>query len=98
MRQLLPVPACRLPLGFGAASLPAQQHPSHERGFDPEKVYQLGDLDSVNLLNGNVAITIPLGLSFPVSGQISYGLTLVYNSKVWDFQEMFFQGIPRSQA
>jgi hypothetical protein len=53
---------------LATTSLPAQQHPSHERGFDPEKVYQLGDLDSVNLLNGNVAITLPLGLSFPVGG------------------------------
>ncbi len=94
-RPLAPVFLSAALFAVGAS---AQQHPSHERGFDPEKVYQLGGLDSVNLLNGNVAVTLPLGLSFPVSGQLAYGLTLVYNSKVWDFQEVFFQGIPRSQA
>ncbi len=80
------------------APLAAQQHPSSERGFDPEKVYQFSDLDSVNLLNGNVGITIPLGQKYPVGGGLSYGLSIVYNSKVWDHQEAFYQGKPYSQA
>lgn len=84
-------------VAFSAACLPlgAQQHPNLVRGFDPEKVYQFGDFDNINLLNGNVVLTIPIGGSYPVGGfgaaGFSYGLTLVYNSKVWDFKnEIFF--------
>jgi RHS repeat-associated protein len=77
----------------------AQQHPSHERGFDPEKMYQLGDIDSVNLLNGGVSISIPIGSSYPLSERFAYGpFSLVYNSKAWDFQEAAFQGAIHSQA
>ncbi len=73
----------------------AQQHPNLVRGFDPEKVYQFRDFDNLNLLNGNVVLTIPIGGSYPVGGfgaaGFSYGLTMVYNSKVWDFKnEIFF--------
>ncbi|MEO8277236.1 MAG: hypothetical protein ABI639_13565, partial [Thermoanaerobaculia bacterium] len=77
------------------SSAGAQQHPNLVRGFDPEKVYQFGDFDNVNLLNGNVVLTIPIGGSYPVGGSgasgFDYGLTLVYNSKVWDFKnEIYF--------
>lgn len=77
------------------SSAAAQQHPNLVRGFDPEKVYQFGDFDNVNLLNGNVVLTIPIGSAYPVGGSgasgFAYALTLVYNSKVWDFKnEIFF--------
>lgn len=85
-------------LVLAAAPLAAQPHPSHERGFDPAKVYQFGDLDSVNLLNGNLAVSIPIGPDYPVGGTLSYRLTLVYNSKVWDFVEAYYQGQPKSKA
>jgi len=58
--------------------------PAAARGFSPEKVYQFGSIDSVNLFNGNVIITIPVGQTYNVSPQLSYGLTLSYNSNVWD--------------
>ena len=37
-----------------------------------------------NLFNGNLTLTIPIGGSYPVGGDLSYGLTLVYNALVWD--------------
>jgi RHS repeat-associated protein len=39
------------------------------------------------LRRGNLAIHIPIGPSFPVSSTLSYGLTLFYNSKVWDWDD-----------
>lgn len=81
-----------------AAPLGAQSHPSYERGFDPEKVYQFGDIDNINLLNGNLAITLRLGQKYPVGGGLTYGFNLIYNSKVWDHQEAFYQGRPYTQA
>jgi hypothetical protein len=75
-------------LAFLPGILAGQQHPSLERGFDPEKVYQFGDVDSVNLLNRNLLLQIPIGGSYPLSQGFSYGLTLTYNSKAWDFTEV----------
>ncbi|MGH2627334.1 MAG: RHS repeat domain-containing protein, partial [Anaerolineales bacterium] len=90
---------CSLLLALAlAGALSAQQHPSHERGFDPEKLYQFSDLDSVNLLNGNLTLAIPIGMRYPVGGGLTYGLTLTYNAKAWDHQEVSYQGNPKSQA
>lgn len=69
-----------------SGALAAQQPAASERGFNPEKVYQTGDVDNVNLLNGNLVLTIPIGATYPVSGGLSYGLTLTYNSNLWDYE------------
>jgi YD repeat-containing protein len=71
------------------AGLPlmAQQHPNVERGFHADKVYQIGDVDSVNLYNGNLTLQIPIGGPFSTNGTLRYQFVLQYNSKAWD-QEM----------
>ncbi|HWW59730.1 MAG TPA: hypothetical protein VN181_00045, partial [Thermoanaerobaculia bacterium] len=68
--------------------LAAQKHPNIELGFNAEKLYQFTGLDSVNLFNGNLVVTIPIGRRYPVNDEFSYGLTLVYNSKVWDYEKI----------
>ena len=68
-----------------ATSAAADKPPAIELGFKADKVYSFGSLDNVNLFNGNMIFTIPLGLKYPVSSSLSYGLTLVYNSKAWDY-------------
>jgi hypothetical protein len=80
------------------SALAAQPVPSLERGVKPDKLYQFGDLDSVNVMNGNLLVRIPIGSSYPVGGGLSYGLGLIYNSKAWDFQEASFQGNIYGQA
>ncbi len=81
------------------AALHAEGHPNVARGFAPDKVFALGDIDNVNLFNGNLALTIPIGGAYPVGGGFSYGLRLVYNSNVWDFQESVDQaGNPHQQG
>lgn len=68
---------------------PAGAHVANEtleRGFSPQQVYQLNGLDNVNLFNGNLNVTIPIGPSYPVGGGFSYQLKLVYNSQIWDFE------------
>ena len=59
----------------------------NEIGFKPDKVYNVSGLDSVNPLNGNLSIGIPIGQSYPVSDALSYGLTLHYNSKIFAFAQ-----------
>jgi len=67
------------------AALPAAaQHPNVERGFAPGQSFQIGDVDHVNLFNGSLVITLPIGQGYPAGGGLSYGLTLAYSSNVWD--------------
>lgn len=61
----------------------AQQPPELERGFKPELVYQFNGLDSVNLFNGNLNMSIPLGDTYPVGGGLSYSFVLRYSGNVW---------------
>jgi hypothetical protein len=65
----------------------AQPDPNDGRGFTPESVYDFHKLDSVNVFNGNLTVSIPLGQPFKVNGSLSYGLTLVYNSHLWHFND-----------
>jgi YD repeat-containing protein len=64
----------------------AQQHPNNARGFKPESLYQFNGVDSVNLFNGNLVVTIPVTPTFPIGGVLSHGLTLVYNGSAWDYR------------
>ncbi|HEX8253877.1 MAG TPA: hypothetical protein VF846_12045, partial [Thermoanaerobaculia bacterium] len=63
----------------------AQQHPTVERGFHSEKVYQFGSTESVNLFNGNVLVTPAIGGTYPVSAGLSYRVPLMYNAKMWEY-------------
>ncbi|MFL6198334.1 MAG: hypothetical protein ACJ76J_04085, partial [Thermoanaerobaculia bacterium] len=76
-----------LTLALLPARLLADTFPSQERGFQAEKAFHVGDFDTVNLFNGNLVLTIPIGGSYPVGGGLSYGLTLTYNSNAWDFEQ-----------
>ena len=46
--------------------------PAMERGFNPDNVYEIGEIDQVNLFNGNLTAAIPLGPSYQVGGGFSY--------------------------
>lgn len=63
------------------------EHPNLARGFEASKAYAIGDVDHVNLLNGNLILTLPIGSSYHVGGNLSYGLSLVYNGKAWDWHQ-----------
>ncbi len=80
-------PAAGLALLLALAALPAAglQHPNHAQGFQPEHLYQLGDLDSINEFNGNLTVQIPLA-SYPVNGGFSVPLVLTYTGNVWDYE------------
>ncbi len=79
-----------------AAPLAADDHPNTERGFAAEKAFAVGEVDSVNVYNGNLVLTIPIGGTYPVGGALGYSLILVYNSSAWDFQER--EDLPSGQT
>jgi YD repeat-containing protein len=62
----------------------ADKHPNTARGFDIGKPYQMNGIDNVNLFNGNLTVTIPIGQRYHVNGGLQYGLTLVYSGNSWD--------------
>lgn len=70
---------------FVAPAVDAQKAPNIALGFQPDKLYQFGEIDSVNLFNGNVVVRLPIGPRYAVGGQLSYQFQLVHNSTVWDF-------------
>lgn len=64
------------------------QHSNQARGFDANGVYSSTEIDSVNLFNGNLILSIPVGGPQKVSGGLSYSLALFYNSNLWNHQEV----------
>ena len=70
-----------------ALPLAADVHPNTEGGVAVDKAFQVGEIDNVNLFNGSLTLTVPLGQRYPVGGSLSYGLTLLYNANPWNFQD-----------
>jgi len=64
----------------------AQQFPSQARGLGAEIAYQGGQVGRVNLFNGGLTVPLPIGQRYPVGPALSYGITLVYTSNVWDHE------------
>ncbi len=76
-------------LGLGLAG-PGElraEHPNHARGFVPGHAFQSGDIEHVNLENGNLNLTLPIGPSYPLGPSLSYGLTLTYSGNLWTWEE-----------
>src|SRR6185437_14280150 len=69
-----------LMLGFVSAF--AQNDPTLDTGFKPYSSYQGGDLDSVNLSNGNLVLHIPLS-GYAQRGSPRYTPQIIYNNKGW---------------
>ncbi len=78
------------------AALPARAdvHPNTAPGFPGDHTFSVGDFDNVNLFNGSLTLTIPIGTSYPVNGGFSYNLKLVYNGNPWLFQKVTYQVPP----
>src|SRR5258707_12089350 len=72
-------------LVFAAPGL-ADVHPNTAGGFPVDQSFHVGDIDNVNLFNGSLTVTIPIGSSYPVNRGFSYSLKLVANSNPWYFQ------------
>ena len=64
------------------------QHKNQARGFNANGVYSQGDVDHINLFNGNLTVSIPIGQPYPVNGPLSYSFTLIYNSNPWSARQV----------
>ncbi len=77
---------CTVVAVITASAVPAQDNQNEKRGFDAESLYSVGEIDTVNLFNAGLSIVIPIGQRYPLGADTSYGLQLVYNSKLWDYR------------
>ena len=81
-----------------AAAAKADVHPNIQSGFPVEQVFQVGEIDNVNLFNGALTLTIPIGPTYPVGGGFSYGLKLIYNANPWRYDTVFLNNDPFTQG
>ncbi len=86
------VTCCLVLLVAASASsvVQAQQNQGEQRGFTPEKTYQVGDVDSVSLFNGGLTVAVQIGQQYVVSESLSYGLTLSFAGKNWKYHKELF--------
>jgi RHS repeat-associated protein len=69
---------------LGCALDAAAQSKTTQRGFQPGGSYTIGDIETINMTNGNMILRVPLG-SLPAGrGGMSYGVNLLYNSKLYE--------------
>ncbi|MGH9949652.1 MAG: hypothetical protein ACRD6X_20980, partial [Pyrinomonadaceae bacterium] len=60
---------------------------TQQKGFQAGSSYAISDIESINTLNGNVMLSVPLGSLPSGRGGSSAGIGLMYNSKLWDVIE-----------
>jgi YD repeat-containing protein len=60
-----------------------QDHQNVAKGFTADKTYDVGNLDAINLFNGNLNLSVPIGQSYVVSPTLSYRFVLTYYGLEW---------------
>jgi hypothetical protein len=75
--------ACVLASPGGAVT----ESPNVARGFQPERSFELGEIDHVSGFNGSLIVTLGIGPTYVVSPHLSYSFSLTYSSNVWDGDE-----------
>ena len=70
------------------ASDPSSEQFSPSRGMKPAGSYALGDIESINMVNGNLALGLSLGALPQGRGGLSASMNLFYNSKIWDIRSV----------
>lgn len=64
-----------------------QGDPLHERslrGFLPSGTYHISDIETISTSSGNLSLKIPIANLPEGHGGLSAGMSLLYNSKMWD--------------
>jgi len=63
----------------------AFDHPQLDRGFDPDKLFQYGEVDQVSLRDGRLSVVIPVGQEYRLSERFSYRFSAAWVGTVWDY-------------
>jgi YD repeat-containing protein len=71
---------CVFLFAFSATPLHAQMTGDIAEGLTPYESFHGGDIDSVNLSNGNLVLSFPL-VSYPQRGALKFSFSFVFNGK-----------------
>ena len=64
------------------------QNENETVGFQSNHVFESGHFgEDIDVLNGGLHLTIPIGPKYEVNDRLGYQLILSYNSKVWDYSD-----------
>lgn len=75
------------------------QNENESVGFRANHAFESGNFgENIDMLNGGLNLTTPIGPRFQVNSRLGYGVTLNYNSKVWDTTYYGTDWIPREQG
>src|SRR5262245_56850270 len=68
-----------------SAGLLWAQNENETVGFQSNHIFDSAHFgEDIDILNGNLGLTIPIGPNYQVNQNFGYQLSLRYNSKVWD--------------
>src|SRR3954463_694011 len=66
------------------------QDASNKRGFQPGNSFAVGDFETINTSNGNLMLRFPIGRLPAGRNGLTAGITLYYNSKLYDSETQWF--------
>ncbi|PYK69339.1 MAG: hypothetical protein DME45_02635, partial [Verrucomicrobia bacterium] len=69
-------------------------HPNLAIGTSNDRLMDHTDWDTVNVFNGNLSVSVPLGITYPLTPSFSYQFSVTYNSGIWDFDQTTFSASP----
>ena len=95
--RVLVVAATMLSIQIAAIAQSSQSSAKPDRGLSPNGIYSVSDIENINLINGNMNLSIPLASLPPIAGgKLSLTLRANYNSKIWDVKrnEVTTNGTP----
>ena len=70
---------------------PAGQRGKADRGFHVGGGFNVSDIETINMVTGNVMLRIPLASLPPGRGGSAFTLDLLYNSQIWDVEPVLHQ-------
>jgi len=69
------------------------QNENETVGFQNNHAFDSGHFgENIDILNGNLSLTVPIAPSYQINQNFGYQLSLSYNSKVWDTARYTEQG------
>src|SRR6266850_286444 len=67
------------------------QNENETVGFQSNHMFESGHFgEDIDVLNGGLHLTTPIGPTYAVNDRLGYQLTLSYNSKVWDYSDYMY--------
>jgi len=64
------------------------QNENETTGFQSTHAFASGQFgENIDILNGGVVLTTPIGQRYQVNDRLGYQLAITYSSKIWDYSE-----------